>query len=87
MLAERLTIAKAPAKRLQPAFRPRQSGCLHSVGSAEFANRFRQIIANRSLRQTQLSGDVSTALSLAGSPKNLAFAVGKRICFPPSLGC
>ena len=66
---------------LEPAFGASQSCGFDAICSAQFADCFRQIIADRALGQVQGVGDVLRGEAFAGAPQDLAFAFGEGVGF------
>ena len=63
----------------QPPALPGDASGFYAVRCAELADRFGEIVPDRSFRQTQLRGDGGPRRTLSGQPQHLAFAIGQRV--------
>src|SRR5215831_16318017 len=70
---------------LEPALLLGQSCCLDAIAHAQFLNRSREIVADRSLSEPELSGDRGHAGSILASDQDFALTFGQgAFSFSPS---
>src|SRR5690606_16418536 len=75
------------AGTLQPPLLPRQPVRLDAVAGPELADRLREVVAHRAVREVEPAGDVGRRVAFAGEAQYLALAVGERIRLRPSFEC
>jgi len=70
----------------QPAFGARDPCCFYAVVGAQFADGLGKVVADRSLGESKVSGDIAARHPFACETQYLTLTIGKRVGFGPGFG-
>jgi hypothetical protein len=63
----------------QPTFGARETGCLNSIRSTEFADGFRKVVADSAFGEMEFVCNVGTRLAFTCPPQNLSLTIRQWI--------